>query len=74
MSEDERTISLPGGGPKCPGCGGPSYLVTDGPEDGERPWWCPDCNVRLDNDGEYGANAQFPTGSKPDSSSTGGEQ
>lgn len=62
---DGRTIHLQGGGPTCPGCHGPTYLVTETPRDGTRPWWCPDCNVRLDGDGEYGSQARFPAGSEP---------
>jgi hypothetical protein len=63
--DTESTISLPGGGPECLGCGGPTYLVTENPEEGTRPWWCPHCNVRLDEDGGYGAQASFPSGSEP---------
>lgn len=60
---DDDTMRLFGGGPDCPGCGGPTYCVGKG---GERPWWCQDCNVRLTDAGEYGAHASFPSGSEPD--------
>lgn len=62
---DDDTIRLYGGGPECPGCGGPTHAAT-GDEDAERPWWCMNCNVRLDADGEYGNHARFPAGSKPE--------
>ena len=56
---DGDTIHLLGGGPECPGCGGPTHAVT-GADDATRPWWCQRCNVRLDDDGDYGAQAHFP--------------
>jgi hypothetical protein len=59
---DDDTMRLFGGGPTCPGCGGATYSVGPG---GERPWWCPDCNVRFDDDGNYGSQARFPADSKP---------
>jgi len=61
---DENTIRLYGVGPQCPGCGGPTHCLT-ADEDAEQPWWCQDCNVRLDDDGDYGSMANFPAGSKP---------
>ena len=61
---DDDTISLWGGGPTCPGCGGPTHAVT-GDEDAEKPWWCQSCNVRLTDTGEYGSQARFPADSKP---------
>ena len=60
---DDDTMRLFGVGPECAGCGGPTYCVGSG---GERPWWCPDCSVRFTDDGEYGGQARFPAGSKPD--------
>lgn len=62
---DDGTISLWGGGPECPGCGGPTHAVT-GNEGAEMPWWCKECNVRFDDDGNYGSQASFPSGSDPD--------
>lgn len=62
---DDTTIRLFGVGPECPGCGGPTHAVT-GDEEAKRPWWCQNCNVRLDEQGEYGAQAGFPAGSKPE--------
>jgi hypothetical protein len=59
---DGETMRLYGGGPACPGCDGPTYSVGAG---GERPWWCPECNVRLDDGGGYGRHAYFPAGSDP---------
>jgi hypothetical protein len=61
---DDLTITLYGVGPKCPGCGGPTYAVT-GDDNAEMPWWCKECNVRLDDEGNYGSQASFPAGSKP---------
>lgn len=61
---DDGTITLYGGGPSCPGCGGPTHAVT-GDGDAERPWWCQECNVRLDDSGEPGAAASFPAGNEP---------
>jgi len=58
-----RTITLPGVGPTCPGCGGPTYKVADSPA--KRPWWCPECIVRFDYDGNYGSHANFPAGCEP---------
>lgn len=48
---DGRTITLQGVGPKCPECSGPTYLVTESPQDGQRPWWCPACNTRVEDGG-----------------------
>lgn len=62
-STEADTIRMYGVGPRCPGCGGPTHAVTA--EECERPWWCQSCNVRLDDCGEYGSNASFPSGSKP---------
>jgi hypothetical protein len=56
---DDDTMCLWGGGPRCAGCDGPTYCVGSG---GRRPWWCPDCNVRFTDDGEYGSAASFPAG------------
>lgn len=64
---DERVITVRGGGPTCPGCGGGTFEVAP---DGSKPWWCPDCNVRFTDDGEYGAAARFPAGSKPEGESS----
>jgi len=61
---DETTIRLYGVGPDCPGCGGPTHCVV-ADEDAEKPWWCKSCNVRLDDDGEYGPAASFPAGNEP---------
>lgn len=61
---DENHMRLWGVGPECPGCGGPTHAVT-GSESAERPWWCKECNVRFDDEGEYGSQAEFPAGSKP---------
>jgi len=61
---DDGTISLWGAGPTCPGCGGPTHAVT-GDTDAEQPWWCMDCNVRLDDEGNPGAHANFPAGADP---------
>jgi len=61
---DDRTIRLYGVGPACPGCGGPTHAVT-ADQDAEKPWWCKDCNVRLDDNGEPGSQAHFPAGSAP---------
>lgn len=61
---DEDTIRLYGVGPKCPGCGGPTHAVT-ADEDAGRPWWCKACNVRLDDDGNPGSQADFPAGNEP---------
>lgn len=60
---DEDTMRLYGVGPECPGCGGSTHCV--GPA-GERPWWCKNCNVRLDDSGEYGSQADFPAGCDPE--------
>lgn len=46
---DDGTISLWGVGPKCPRCGGPTHAVTA--KAASRPWWCKECNIRLDDDG-----------------------
>lgn len=62
----DGTITLWGVGPECPGCGGPTHAITA--EKAERPWWCQHCNVRLDEDGDYGAAADFPAGSDPENS------
>lgn len=62
-SQDEDNITVPGGGPECPGCGGPTFEVAP---DGSRPWHCPKCNVRFNDDGEYGSAASFPSGSEPE--------
>jgi len=62
---DEDTIRLYGIGPRCPGCGGPTHAVT-GDKSAERPWWCQECNVRLDGDGNFGSQASFPAGADPD--------
>lgn len=59
---DGDTIRLYGGGPTCPGCDGPTYAVA---ADARRLWWCPECNVRFTDAGEYGSAASFPAGSKP---------
>lgn len=48
----DRQIILPGGGPDCPDCGGPTFQVADDLERYERPWWCPDCNLRVEHDQE----------------------
>ena len=61
---DDGTITLWGVGPECPGCGGPTHAVTAG-ENATRPWWCEKCNVRLDDTGGYGSQADFPAGSEP---------
>lgn len=61
---DDGTIRLFGVGPECPGCGGPTHAVT-GDEDAEMPWWCKECNVRFDDDGAFGSQADFPSGSEP---------
>lgn len=58
------TIHLWGVGPECPGCRGSTHAVT-GADDAEKPWWCQDCNVRFDDDGNYGSQAGFPAGSEP---------
>jgi len=58
------TITLYGGGPECPGCGGPTHAVT-GDREAQRPWWCMNCEVRLDEHGNVGPHASFPKGSKP---------
>ena len=60
---DDDTMRLFGVGPECAGCDGPTYCVGSG---GERPWWCPECNVRFTDSGEYGSKASFPSGSEPD--------
>ena len=60
---DDGTISLWGAGPVCPGCGGPTHAVTA--EEAERPWWCNECSVRLDDGGNFGSAALFPAGSEP---------
>jgi len=60
---DDGTISLWGVGPECPGCGGPTHAVTA--DECERPWWCKECNVRLNDGGEYGNQASFPAGNEP---------
>jgi len=65
---DGGTIHLPGVGPRCPGCGGPTFSVTGDPN-AARPWWCGECNVRLDGDGEPGAHASFPADSQDNSES-----
>jgi len=59
---DENTMRLYGVGPTCPGCDGPTHCVGS---DGERPWWCSECNVRLTDDAEYGANVSWPSGNAP---------
>lgn len=61
---DDDTIRLWGVGPECPGCGGPTHAVTE--DDAEKPWWCKECNVRFDDDGNYGSQARFPTGNEPE--------
>jgi hypothetical protein len=61
---DDGTISLWGVGPTCPGCGGPTHAVTA--EAAKKPWWCKECNVRFDDDGNYGNAASFPAGNEPD--------
>ena len=61
---DGRTIRLYGGGPVCPGCYGPTYRVAD--DHSHRPWWCPECNVRFTEDGEFGSHAHFPSGVEVD--------
>jgi hypothetical protein len=63
---DEDTMRLYGVGPGCPGCGGPTHAVT-ADEDADRPWWCKNCNVRLDDEGDYGAHASFAAGNEPES-------
>lgn len=63
--DGDGTIHLYGVGPKCPGCGGPTHCVTADPNV-EHPWWCKECNVRLDGKGNYGNQASFPSGSDPD--------
>jgi hypothetical protein len=62
---DDGTVSLWGIGPQCPGCGGPTHAVT-ADKDAERPWWCKECNIRFDDDGNYGTQASFPAGNKPE--------
>jgi len=62
---DEDTMRLYGVGPTCPGCGGPTHAVT-GDESAKQPWWCENCNVRLDRDGKFGGQASFPVGADPD--------
>jgi hypothetical protein len=59
---DDETMRLFGVGPTCAGCDGATYCVGS---DGAQPWWCPECNVRFTDDGEYGTQASFPSGSKP---------
>jgi hypothetical protein len=61
---DDGTISLWGVGPECPGCGGPTHAVT-ADTDAEQPWWCEECNARLDDDGNHGAQASFPADKHP---------
>jgi hypothetical protein len=61
---DDTTLRLKGIGPTCPGCGGPTYAVID--DTASRPWWCKECNVRLDSDGNYGNAATFPARNDPE--------
>jgi hypothetical protein len=61
---DDGTISLWGVGPMCPGCGESTHAVT-ADKGVEQPWWCQECNVRLDDDGGYGAQASFPADNDP---------
>lgn len=65
---DSDTMRLYGVGPECPGCGGPTHALSGGQE-AERPWWCKECNVRLDDNGEYGQAACFPSGADPSTTS-----
>jgi len=62
---DGDTMRLYGVGPRCPGCGGPTHAVT-GDESAENPWWCKNCNARLNGDGEAASRASFPAGADPD--------
>lgn len=48
MDDTERTSTVRENGPKCPDCDGPMVLVSEGPKDGQRPWWCPDCDVEVE--------------------------
>lgn len=69
---DDGTMTLHGVGPECPGCGGPTHAVT-ADEGAERPWWCQRCNVRLDDQGNAGSQADFPSGADPDGATEGTE-
>jgi len=62
---DGDTIRLPGIGPECPGCNGPTHAVA-AEEDAARPWYCTDCGVRLTSDGEYGSSVSWPADFDPD--------
>jgi len=63
---DDDTMRLWGVGPDCSGCAGATHAVT-ADENAEQAWWCKKCNVRLDDEGNYGNQARFPAESEPDS-------